>query len=425
MTDSATVAALADKDRGAPGEPPASGEFARSWPVVLAAFVGIASGISSTFFYSTGLFMKPIAQEFGWGRGDVTLGPLVTTVLTALLAPVVGRLVDRFGTWNVVLPSMLGLVIGLLLLAYATQSFASYLLLMGLLAILGGGTTPLPFTRALVAAFRARRGLALGLAISGSGVGAALVPALLSGTIAQHGWRGGYTVLAAAVAAGLLAVLAICVWARLGLRGRAEASVAIDVVVPPAGRERLSGDRAFLLLGAIFFLAAFAIMTMIVHFVPMVTDAGVPAARVSLMASAIGISLIAGRLVTGFLLDHVRAEILAVGLFMSVALAMLLLIFGGSDLALAAAIAAGVGVGAEIDLMAYVAARYFPIARYGAAYGGLYGIFLAGASLGPVSTGYLFDQTGNYRLALWLCAAALVAASALFGILPKPRYAAH
>ncbi len=400
--------------------PPAEGEFARHWPVVLAAFIGIASGISSTFFYSTGLFMKPIAQEFGWGRGDVTLGPLVATVVTALLAPVVGRAVDRFGTWNVVLPSMLGLVVGLLLLAYATQGFASYLLLMGLLAILGGGTTPLPFTRALVAAFRARRGLALGLAIAGSGVGAALVPALLSGIIVQQGWRGGYTVLAALVALGLMALLAICVWARLGLRGRAEPSIAIDVVNPPG--QALLRDRAFLLLGAIFLLAAFSIMTMIVHFVPMLTDAGLPPAKVSLMASAVGVSLIVGRLATGFLLDHVRAERLAVFLFLAVALAMVLLIFGGSDLALAAAIAAGVGVGAEIDLMAFVAARYFPIARYGAAYGGLYGLFLAGAALGPVATGYIFDRTGGYHAALWLCASLLVVASALFGAMPKSRY---
>lgn len=411
------------------GEPPGEsspGEFANGWPVVLAAFVGISTGISSTFFYSTGVFMKPIAAEFGWGRGDVTLGPVVASILTALLAPVVGRLVDRFGTWNVVLPSMMGLVIGLFLLAYATQGFASYLLLMGLLAVLGGGTTPLPFTRALVAAFRARRGLALGLAIAGSGFGAALVPALLSGTVAQQGWRGGYMILAGVVAVGMVAVLAVFVLARLGSRERFAASVAATLAPEtPDKQTGLMKDRAFLLLGLIFLLAAFAIMTMIVHFVPMLTDAGMPATQVGLMASAIGVSLIVGRIATGFLLDHVGAERLAVFLFLSVAVAMVLLIFGGSDLALAAAIAAGIGVGAEIDLMAYLAARHFPMARYGAAYGGLYAVFLVGAALGPLATGYIFDTTGDYRLALWICAACLVLASLLFRVMPKPRFTAR
>lgn len=399
-------------------------EFGAGWSVVLVAFVGIAAGLSSTFFYSTGLFMKPIAEEFGWGRGDVGLGPLLTTVLTALLAPLVGRLVDRYGTWNVVLPSMAGLSAGLFLIAFATQGFTSYLLLMGLLALLGAGTTPLPFTRAVVGAFRAHRGLALGLAISGSGVGAALVPMFLTPYILELGWRGGYMILAAVVAAGLVIVLTLVLVARLSVGPSAAAPLAHQPADLSSGGETpLLRDRAFLVLSAIFFLAASAIMTVIIHFVPMLTDAGMTPARAGALAGTIGAAVIVGRIVAGFLLDRVRAEALAAVLFLSVAVAMLLLLIGGADLALAAAIAAGLGVGAEIDLMAYLAARHFPLRRYGAAYGALYAIFLVGASLGPTVTGYLFDFTGDYRLALILCAASLGGATMLLTAIPKPRLA--
>jgi MFS family permease len=74
------------------------GEFLRGWPVLLGAVTGIAAGLSSLYFYSLGVFIKPLASEFGWSRAEVSLGALVGTLAAAAFSPLAGRAADRFGS---------------------------------------------------------------------------------------------------------------------------------------------------------------------------------------------------------------------------------------------------------------------------------------------------------------------------------------
>ncbi|AEG48381.1 major facilitator superfamily MFS_1 [Sphingobium chlorophenolicum L-1] len=407
---------------GETGEAEGAGELRHGWPIILVAFLSITVGISSTFLFSTGLFLKPVADAFGWGRGTVSVAPFVASMLTALCAPVVGRYVDRMGVLPVLLPSLIGLAVGLLLLGALTANFISYVALMALVALLGAGTAAPVITKMIIAGFKRHRGLALGLSLAGSGLGGGLLPLILTPIITTHGWRAGYMALAAVELAGL-AVIGVLVW----FWRRTILPPARPTGIRPAAQEAAAGhdgpsllrDRTFLLLAGAFFLSAWGILTTVVHFVPMLTDAGVDPTRAAGMAGTIGAALIIGRIVVGYLLDRLPAVRLAQCLFAMVAAGMLALVAGGAEVALVAAVAAGIGIGSENDIMSFLVGRYYATSRFGSVNGALFAVFLVGGSIGPAVSGYMFDATGAYTLALLVSAGALISAALLLFALPK------
>jgi MFS family permease len=108
--------------------------------------------------------------------------------------------------------------------------------------------------------------------------------------------------------------------------------------------------------------------------------------------------------------------VVTAGLFTTAALGLLAMYLGGTGLALVGALATGVAVGAEVDLLAFLTGRYFPMAAFGRANGLLYAVFLLGGAIGPVLAGRLYDLSSTH--ALWLITAtALLLVAALIGLL--------
>lgn len=386
-------------------------EFRRGWPTLFGSFIGIAAGVSSTFFYSLGIFLKPVGATFGWSRGEASLGPLVGTLAAAIAAPLTGRLIDRIGPVAMALVGMVLLAAGFALLGTATAGLLSFLLIIGVMSLVNVGSSPMSYSRLLVADFDRHRGIALGIALTGTGLGAALLPALLVPFIAAHGWRAGYLKLAVGV---LIAWIPVA----LLIRGRA---AAVPRIVPTLqSTVGVWRDPVFRLMVAIFFLAAVAVLGTVVHFVAMLTDAGIRPDRAGKLAGIIGLSVIGGRVIAGLLLDRLPAHWVTAGLFLGSGLGMLWLAVGGTSAALPGALAIGLGVGAEVDLIAYLVSRHFPSARYGVFYGGVYGAFLVGGAVGPALVGILFDVSGGYPAPLVVCAVCLATASLLALRIPRP-----
>ena len=374
----------------------ATAEFRQGWRIALGGFLGIAIGVSSLYFYSLGIFLKPLATEFGWTRSQASLGPLVGTGCTALMAIPIGRLADRIGSARLAICSLALLAICLAAAGWLASGLTSFLVLTAMLSLLTAGSSPLPFTRMVVASFKHARGLALGLVLAGTGVGSILIPAFLPAFIAANGWRAGYFVLAAVIAL-ILPIVALLL--------RADPAQAEPVGTPQPLR-KVIGNSAFLPLAAIFGLASVAVLGTVVHFVPMLTDAGLSPARAGGITALIGVSAVVGRVATGWLLDRLRAEWVVAGLFLAAGCGLILLMAGGLSVVSAGAIVVGLCVGAEVDLIAYLVARDFPRTDYGQAYGALYTLFLVGGAVGPVVAGALFDATGNYNG--WLGIAAIL-----------------
>lgn len=377
-----------------------SGEFARGWRVVTAGTIGIAAGASSLFFYSQGVFLKPLAATYGWTRGEASLGPLVGTACAALMSIPMGRLVDRIGSGRVALGSLIALALSFVAMGAFITGLPTFLLWTAIMALTTSGSSPLPYTRLIVAAFERRRGLAIGIALAGTGLGAILAPAVLTPLVAAQGWRAGYYVLAA------IAIVACAVVALL-LRGVASASIK----AVPAPFSSIIGDRAFLTIGTPILLASAAVLGSVVHFVPLLTDGGMAPATAGGIAAIIGLAAIFGRLVVGVLLDRIAPAAVAIGLFLLATSGGVILGLFGTAHAFAAALVLGLSVGAEGNLIAVLTARHFPASRYGQAYGALYALFLVGGAVGPAVIGFLFDMTGGYRIPMFVAAGALAAAS--------------
>lgn len=368
-------------------------ELARHWPIVLAAALGVGFGTMGIGFYSLGLFVKPLQAEFGWSRAAVSGAATFQQLGIFLSAPLVGRLADRIGLRPLAIASYIAMPLALVALSMAGPSVWGWYGLWLLVSLAGCGTTPAAWARMVSMRFDAARGLALGLMLVGTGLAAALVPALLGPVFAHDGWR-----TATLVMAGAAALVGI----PLGLMQSREAPapVAREKGGRFANREggHFERNRPVFMLLAIAFLVGVIVAGLIIHLVPMLVDRGMDAALAAKMAASIGLAVIAARVIVGWLFDRFHAPyVAAVFLAMPVGSCVLL---GLGGPVLPAALMLGLAAGAEVDMLAFFTSRYAAMKNYGATYGVILGTFSLGAALGPMLVGYSVDRTGGYGAAL-------------------------
>jgi len=174
-------------------------EFLRGWKPLTGALIGAGCGLTSIVFYTHGVFAVPIAESTGWSRGEVQFAFTIMSLMAVFTAPVVGWLIDRFGPRQIGLLSISGFFVGLSLLSLTSASVSRYYLGFIAMAILGAGTLPVTWTFVVNQWFSRHRGLALGLALSGTGIAAALAPRYAGWLIERNGWQAAYFWLAVTV----------------------------------------------------------------------------------------------------------------------------------------------------------------------------------------------------------------------------------
>ncbi|NOW45886.1 MFS family permease [Novosphingobium sp. SG751A] len=368
-------------------------ELARHWPIVLAAALGVGFGTMGIGFYSLGLFVKPLQAEFGWSRAAVSGAATFQQLGIFLSAPLIGRLADRIGLRPLAIASYIAMPLALVALSMAGPSVWGWYGLWLLVSLAGCGTTPAAWARMVSMRFDAARGLALGLMLVGTGLAAALVPALLGPIFAHDGWR-----TATLVMAGAAALVGI----PLGLMQSRE------VPAPAVGEQgghfasreggHFERNRPVFMLLAIAFLVGVIVAGLIIHLVPMLVDRGMDAGLAAKMAASIGLAVIAARVIVGWLFDRFHAPYVA-AVFLAMPVGSCLLLGLGGPV-LPAALMLGLAAGAEVDMLAFFTSRYAAMKNYGATYGVILGTFSLGAALGPMMVGYSVDATGGYGAAL-------------------------
>ena len=388
-------------------------EFKRGWAVLLGAFIGSGVGLASMVYYSTGIWIRPWQEEFGWTRAEIGFQQSISVLVMMLLAPLVGRLIDRYGLRRVTALCLLGYGLFLAIFPFMSGTLLILYALSFGYAVFGVGTTGIAFTRAVNAFFIKNRGLALGICLTSTGVMAFAMPRYMTPYVAEHGWRAGFWVMFAIVMVSVPIVYLLLRDAPEDEDGQ-----------PQQAQSGLTFSQAirtvtFWKVASIFFLISTAILGLIPAFIPLLQDAGLSAKQAGQLGAALGLSVMVARLFIGFIIDRIFAPYVAAAAFSCVALGCLALGLGGIEYAMVAAIALGFAVGAEVDLIGYFTARYFGMAHYGAIYGLQYSIFIFGAAIGPVYTGYIWDVTGNYDLALVIAAALMVPVVAIALTLPR------
>lgn len=378
-------------------------EIGTYWRIALGAFIGIGGGFASLYFYTAGLFIKPLAAEFGWTRGEASLGSL-STVIGVIAFPLAGRLIDRFGEISVALVSGLALAASFVLLGTLTNGLASYLLLIVFLTFAAAGSLSIGYNRLIVRHFFAQRGLALGLALTGTAVGSAIVAPLLAPFIGAYGWRNGYFVLAAL--STLLTVAATLLLRSYGdkrdkSRNPAHSTESLGTIIR---------HPSFVPISAMIFLSATAVLGTTMHIVPLLTDSGLDLVKAGAIASSLGFSVIFGRIATGYLLDKWDAGWITWILLSLAAFGALCLWTANPALLVPGAMLIGFGVGTEGDLLAFLLGRRFPSGSFGSVYGTIFGVHALGGGLGGLLAGASFDGTGSYSIWLLYSSAALATA---------------
>jgi len=389
-------------------------EFGQHWALVVVCAIGIGIGVVSLPFYTQGLFIEAWIKDFGWTRAQASFGILGSTLTLALVSPLVGAIVDRYGLARPVAASLLGLSIGFLLLGLYVQSVTTFVILAILQALLGSASSPLAYTRAINTVFDKQRGLALGFALSGTGIAAMVGPKIVGNLIETLGWRGAYFSLA-----GFTLVSGVIIVSILSRLSGAKTPPKIDIAASDTGfKEAVKTKTYWIMLGAMFTLSL-GFGGMIVHFVPILLESGLTMSVATSTAGVIGIAVILGRIVVGAAVDKIFAPYVAFVVIFSCILGVLSLAIFGTKAAIPAAFVIGFSIGAEVDLIGYLVAKYFKMAAYGRIYGRQYAAFGFGTAFSPAIIGAIHDSTGNYQAAIYAAIAALSVSAVLFLFLPK------
>jgi MFS family permease len=398
----------------------AENEFRRGWPVLLAAVVGVGCSVSAVPFYSGGPFVKELEAAFDEPRGAIQLGYTIGSVMVGLAGPLVGGWVDRWGGRRVALFGLAGCGAALALLGLIARDLISFYAAFALLAVLGAASSPVSWTRVIASWFEKQRGLALGLTLMGTGICAAIVPSYATWAIGRFGWQGAYV----ALALWPLAIALPVAFFFLRERKIAPASSAAALSVEKTGltpAEAFRGFR-FWVLGIGFFAISLAVGATVGNFFPLLTDKGMEAQQAAALAGLIGLSIIVGRVAIGYLIDRFWAPAVS-AVACSLPVISCIVLAGASPSVTGAAIAAiavGLAAGAEFDLIAYMAAKYFGLKHYGKLYGYLFLALMVGAGIAAPIAGTAYDLTGSYGPVLY-AAAAICLAGAL-SLLSLGRY---
>ena len=391
-------------------------EWRAGWRAGFAAFIGLATCLPIWANVSS-LFVQPLQDEFGWSRTQIVFA-YNASLVSAIAAPFFGQLIDRVGIRRILLAAMVLTALGYIGLASVSRSLPVYYFFYLWVNIFGICTSGLGFTRVVSAAFERSRGTALAVARLGNGAAGAIFPPLMFSLIVAEGWRTGFLLLA-----GLIVFVALpAAWFGIDRGGQGVMGSAKQSQIWIA---HLKERKVVLLCSAAGLMLAPSI-ALLMQLSPVLTNKGLAPQDSALLLSMMGVAVIVGALLGGFLVDRIWAPLVACIFTLGPASGCLLLVPDHVSLTTAAiaVVCLGLAQGAELDLVAYMVARYFGLHSYATIYG------ITSLSTSVCITilnnviALLYAGFGNYQFGIITCAASLTLAAAFFlamGRYPKAR----
>ena len=392
--------------------------------------VALAAGLS---FWSFGLYIDPLEQEFGWSRWEVSGGFSIALLVGALASPLIGRGVDRYGPRRVV---VLGAVLtaGSFLLLATTTELWQWFAYQSIAAVFRNMMFFIPFQTLVSRWFDRKRGLAVGILGTGFSMGGFIVVPILRAVIDAVQWQGSFVVSA------IVTVAVITPLALLLIRDQPA-----DKGLQPDGDAQPEGEppRPVVLTGLtdrqalrtpLFWVIAFALMVFFfgmfgwtAHAVPYYESVGYSkwwAAQ--LLAIAAGSGIIT-RLVFGYVADRIsRIEVAAMALCACLTLSMVVLLVTGGSLTGVVFFLVFWFVGSSGGPMIepLLTARTFGMAYFASILGAIAIVSQSGQIVSPIIAGAIFDATGAYDWALVMFACSMGLSLLLYWVawkLPRPE----
>lgn len=403
------------------------------WYVVGACFMAmfVHSGIG---FYAFGVFFTPIEDEFGWNRATIAAAMSIGALIAGLASPIVGQWTQSFGSRKMMIGG--AVIMGTGLMALYGMSNLWQLYAFFIVATVGrAGLSSIPIGTVLGNWFRQRRGLAMGIAATGIGVGGGIMAPIASYLISVIGWR-------AAIAALGLTTVAIVIplvlaWVRhtpqeMGLQPYGEATNGasdghITTGSPSQAADQSSltykqalGTSAFWMISGALFLIALGQASVLLHIVPFLEDRGIGRESAAAILAITSVMGGVGKFSMGYASDKFPARLVLTFCFVLQAIGLAMITLPVNPVSLPAFVVLyGIGMGGVFALQPVIAAETFGIGSLGTILGSLIMPSAVSQGIGPILAGYIFDTTGSYALAFTLfIAMALVAAAMIFPARP-------
>lgn len=394
----------------------ADGKVAQGWKTAFGSMVGLLFGVSGLTSLIYGTFVPYLIADFGWSVRTLAIGGTILAVMTMIVAPLQGLLVDRFGARPLILLSIPAFGLGFAAMSLQNGDERLWYGAWVVLPILGLGIWPGAWVRASASWFTSRLGLAMGVVNVGVGLAAAALPIAVGVIASIGGWQAAYAVLG--VASILITWPVAWAWVREPDRGLRTATR-----VPLEGDTLAQARRVpvFWAMITAFTLLGIVSGAIIFNHVNILVERGVPRETAILLQSLLGAAMIVARLVAGWLLDRLHVTIV-MPIFASGAALALALYAGGATglLAVFCAILLGLMVGAEFDVLGFAIRRYHGRRAFGTIYGLLFAVFQFGSAIGIAAIGALHTSTGSYTSGL--VAASVTAALAVVILTRFGRY---
>lgn len=390
-----------------------------AWIVLAAAF--LMQMVFSGIHFGFGVFLKPLSDEFQWSRGATAFAFTLLWWTSSPAALLLGLLSDKIGTRKILVFGAIVFGLGIFL-SSRVQHLWEFYLYFGVLAGVGRGADRAPLLSSVFQFFNKRKGLAIGITLSGTGVGTLVFPALGRYLISMFDWR------LAFAAMGLISWV-VLVPAALTIRkpsaGEAEA--------PDENAEAKANDESGGFLGGpekdwtvvevlknrvfwIYVATGIACCTShslpLAHIVAYASDRGIADLASAGVLGVVGITAAVGRLFWGVVSDKVGGRKTVMCCIMLQTLAMFLVAFANSLWAFYLfAVGFGLVYGGVLPMYAVVTRELFGMRRFGTVYGMHSFATSIGMGAGGLVGGYLFDFSGSYFAAFMASTALGIIAS--------------
>ncbi len=399
------------------------------WIITGAVFMNL--GMAYGAQYSFGVLFPSLLEEFKWSRQSIAGAFSLYNFMYCALAILLGRWSDHFGPRKVLIVGSICLGAGIGMISLVQDPWHLYVV-YGLLASWGMSAAYITASPTVVKWFIQKRGLAVGVAQAGLGIGIMAIPPACGALIAAFGWRQACIILGAAVFVVIFAMALFLVERpeKVGLKpdGRNyPPQIVLGAAAPLEGEISYSSaeairTRSFWILIALFFCTWLFVFLPLVHMVIFAIDIGLGQKAAFAALGALGAASTIGRLATGLLSDRIgRKPALGLNIGLQIFAWFWIMGTGTSWMLFCFAAIFGFSYGGISALFPAIVGDYFGRLRAASVIGAAFTFSGWASAIGPLLAGYIYDSTRSYQLSFVLGAVTNILALMLLFISHPPR----
>lgn len=396
------------------------------WWIAIATFfilfVGLCSG-----FYTVSVFLKPFQDTFGWTSTQVSLGFTLAALLVGLLSPVVGIAVDKLGVKKVQLAGALITGSGLLLASMIAQLWHYYLIYI-YMAIGLASVSLVPSQTIISHWFDRKRGTAMGLIMTGVGLGGMVMVYVASFVTENYGWESAYRFL------GILVLVVVVPLILLVLKNKPEDVGLLPDGAAVAGGGAESGDTlkslnvkeafktsSFKLTCLLMFLFNIVLGGLTMHAIELIRSYGVSNAS-TMWSLALGFSVL-GRISFGLMSDRMSKKLLVfiTWLMLFLGFGSVMFVAGNQLLVWGFVVFYGLAIGSFVTLIPLFVGDLFGVEHFSKLIGIVGLMQVLGLSVGSVLLGKIYDTNQSYELAVMIIIGIALAGALVTMLISKPE----